>query len=414
MAIAAVPAYLLKLDLSAASPGLRFSMYLPLWGEDRRTRELLWSTHDIKYEIRNHEERALKHENKVDSWLQALVLHGHDKALMAALLTRQSALAAPLLDAGSLLVIHAKAVAPFTTGLGNEHPLENGFAFLNPYGLPYLSGSGVKGVLRQAARELASGDWGEQHGWTPEAMDALFGKAPEGSDEGHQRGALTCWDVIPQLAGDTLQVEVMTPHQTHYYQHDKTPHDSGSPNPISFLTVPPYSSFTFHLQCDEPFLQRLLPELVHEHRWQALLNAALTHAFDWLGFGAKTAVGYGAMQIDAERSRRVEQDRHERQRQQAEQQLMEEREAAKTKMSPADKAIADLFDQRVDKNQDERAVLFSALKASKLGEHRVATAERLRDLMKQQGRWREKSEKKNPDKDQPYQDTLMVKKWLAP
>jgi CRISPR-associated protein Cmr6 len=157
-----------------------------------------------------------------------------------------------------------------------------------------------------------------------------------------------------------------------------------------------------------------LPELVREHRWQALLNAALTHAFDWLGFGAKTAVGYGAMQIDAERARRVEQDRNERQRQQAEQRLMEKREAAKATMSPADKAIADLFDQRVDKNQDERAVLFSALKASKLGEHRVAAAERLRDLMKQQGRWREKSEKKNPDKDQPYQDTLMVKKWLAP
>jgi CRISPR-associated protein Cmr6 len=393
MAIAAVPTYLGQ-DFSTASPGLRFGMYLKPWGND------------FRIGAGGDKASALK---------QSCKLTDHDKQVMHALRKRQAALADPFLNAENLLAVEAKAIAPFTTGLGNEHPLENGFAFLNPYGLPYLPGSGVKGVLRQAARELASGDWGEKHGWTPEAMDALFGKAPrEGSDEGHQRGALTCWDVIPQLAGDTLQVEVMTPHQTHYYQQDKTPHDSGSPNPITFLTVPPGSSFTFHIQCDEPFLQRLLPELVREHRWQALLNAALTHAFDWLGFGAKTAVGYGAMQIDAERARRVEQDRNERQRQQAEQRLMEKREAAKATMSPADKAIADLFDQRVDKNQDERAVLFSALKASKLGEHRVAAAERLRDLMKQQGRWREKSEKKNPDKDQPYQDTLMVKKWLAP
>jgi CRISPR-associated protein Cmr6 len=29
--------------------------------------------------------------------------------------------------------------------------------------------------------------------------------------------------------------------------------------------------------------------------WKALLQSAFEHAFQWLGFGAKTAVGYGAM-----------------------------------------------------------------------------------------------------------------------
>ena len=46
MAIAAVPAYLGK-DFSQASPGLRFGMYLPLWGVDSRNGELLWATHDV-------------------------------------------------------------------------------------------------------------------------------------------------------------------------------------------------------------------------------------------------------------------------------------------------------------------------------------------------------------------------------
>lgn len=108
------------------------------------------------------------------------------------------------------LTLEAEAVAPFATGLGNEHPLENGFAFLNPYGLPYLPGSGVTGVLRQAARELASDDWGHHTEWEDTAIEALFGKESDDSDVKHFRDVLSFWDVIPQLRGDSLSVEIMT------------------------------------------------------------------------------------------------------------------------------------------------------------------------------------------------------------
>lgn len=336
MAIAAVPAYLGR-DFSTASPGLRFGMYLPLWGEDRRTGEVVWETRDYKYEVRGQErtERRLPHENKVDAIRQALKLTPSDTAVMGALLKRQSALALPIAEAGLLLVSEAKAVAPFTTGLGNEHPLENGFAFLNPYGLPYLAGSGVKGVLRQAARELASGQWGDPQGWDDAAIDALFGHVCDDEDA-LQRGALTCWDVIPQLAGDALQVEVMTAHQSHYHQQGDTPHESGSPNPINFLTIPPGSGFVFHLQCDVPFLQRISPELAQHRRWQALLDAALAHAFAWLGFGAKTAVGYGAMEVDDVARERREAAMHAA----AEARAAEARRQAEDKMSPDDRAWA--------------------------------------------------------------------------
>ena len=299
MAIAAVPAYLGR-DFSTASPGLRFGMYLPLWGVDNSTGEHLWTTHDLNERTAGprRELRTFKDENKTAALRQALKLTDADVRTMRALRQRQSALAQPIAEAGLLLVSEAQAGAPFKTGLGNEHPLENGFAFLNPYGLPYLAGSGVKGVLRQAARELASGQWGDPLGWDAAAIDALFGHICDDED-GLQRGALTCWDVIPQLAGDALQVEVMTPHQSHYHQQGQNPHESGSPNPINFLTVPPGSGFVFHLQCDVPFLQRIAPALAQDRRWHALLNAALAHAFAWLGFGAKTAVGYGALEVDA-------------------------------------------------------------------------------------------------------------------
>lgn len=341
MPVAAVPAYLGD-DFSSASPGMRFGMYLMVWGIDRQTRDLLWGTHDIDYEVRgqDRQERPVKHENKVSALAAAKRLNDGDQRTMKALLARQKQVFDAVPGDRSLR-LDALAIAPFTTGLGNEHPLENGFAFLNPYGLPYLPGSGVKGVLRQAARELASGEWGDAQGWSDDKryalmqgkddrrrvvldqnrqpvmlspLDVLFGRETVGGDSDHVRGALVFWDVIPQIKGDSLAVDIMTPHQGHYYQKksdrksgDSTaPHESGQPNPISFLTVPPGSGFAFHLQCDLEHLARLAPELAVDGRWKSLVTAAFEHAFQWLGFGAKTAVGYGALTRDKAASARYE------------------------------------------------------------------------------------------------------------
>jgi CRISPR-associated protein Cmr6 len=313
MAIAAVPDYLGN-DYSQASPGLRFGMYLRLWGINSRSGERLWTTHDVNYRVsgRDRQEREFRDETKTSALKEALRLSSADQTAMAALAARQAGIAKKLVESGTLLRLEAQSIAPFATGLGNEHPLENGFAFLNPYGLPYLAGSGVKGVLRQAARELASGEWGDSKGWNDDTrfplavgrktielslLDVLFGRQGEDGDTEHVRGVLSFWDVYPQIKGDALVVEVMTPHQTHYYQGPSgaTPHESGSPNPINFLSVPAGSGFAFSVSCDLPFLKRVAPDLASDARWMSLLKTAFEHAFTWLGFGAKTAVGYGAM-----------------------------------------------------------------------------------------------------------------------
>jgi CRISPR-associated protein Cmr6 len=336
MPVAAVPKYL-GADFKSASPGMRFGMYLKLWGINRRSQELLWKTYDVGYEIRGKEgkEREVNYENKTSALSEAKPLGKSDKEALQAVVARQSRLAQSLASE-SVLQLDAQAAAPFTTGLGNEHPLENGFSFLWPYGLPYLPGSGVKGVLRNAAQELAAGLWGDGRGWGDQTfyrvnvgserkprwvdlsiIDVLFGREPPPGSSDHVRGALTFWDVIPQIAGDSLLVEIMTPHQSHYYQKRQepksgdsvSPHDSGQPNPIAFLTVPPGSTFLFHVVCDEPHLKRLTanrlpdaPDLLGEGalHWKALLTRAFEHAFQWLGFGAKTAVGYGAMRVHAD------------------------------------------------------------------------------------------------------------------
>lgn len=352
MPIAAVPAYLGN-DFKDASPGMRFGMYLRLWGVNNRTRQHLWTTHDVNYRVagRDREERDFNDENKVSALTEAKRLGDNDKKTMQALIERQKRCFDAVASSENMLRLDALATAPFTTGLGNEHPLENGFAFLNPYGLPYLPGSGIKGVLRQAARELASGDWDDPKGWDEAAITNLFGRESGNGDTNHLRGALVFWDVIPQLKGDSLMVEIMTPHQSHYYQWKKdqggklievAPHESGQPTPISFLTVPPGSGFTFHVQCNLAHLNRLAPELAQEGRWKTLLEAAFKHAFHWLGFGAKTAVGYGAMRPDLEAAQRAKEARIHAEQAEAERRGAEERQARLAAMSSNMREVEEL------------------------------------------------------------------------
>lgn len=413
MARAAVPGYL-GADFSSASPGLRFGMYLPLWGVDERSGELLWSTFDQNYRAagRDREVRQFRDENKSQALRQACRLGPGDKTLMVALRKRQAAVGATI-SYDQLLRMEALAVAPFSTGLGNEHPLESGFAFLNPYGLPYLPGSGVKGVLHKAACELADGLFGGSAGWTHRAIDALFGSANDREDNG-RRGALIVWDVLPEIAGEALKVEVMTAHQSHYLQGTEWPHESGQPNPINFLAVPPQSHFDFHIQCDLPFLARCAPELATEGGWKQLIDAALRHAFEWLGFGAKTAVGYGAMQVDPQAAKRREQV--EAARREAEERQRKEREHAErlATMSPVDREMQQYLDARPDKNVPEISALIGALKTNQWhGDMKRDVAIRLRERMQaEKGKWKETTEAKKPDKDKEYQNTKLVMGWI--
>jgi len=421
MPIAAVPEYITRGNSEfylSAPPGHRFLLYFPIWGFNQESNTVAWGKKDRVPKIDKKtgkqkigkfgpewddlandqyacsiaagrtpifdEERPRKIKPKTDLGLKPWL------PLLKGLAARQDTLVSTL-PAKLLLRLNAVATAPFTTGLGNEHPLENGFAFLNPYGLPYLPGSGVKGVLRQAARELASGAWGDSKGWITDRihtikverdtielspLDALFGlESAHGSNQA-VRGALTFWDVIPQIKGDALAVEIMTPHQSHYYQQKRerksgdstTPHESGQPNPINFLTVPAGSGFTFHVTCDLTHLAHLAPDLAANDRWKNLLTAAFEHAFQWLGFGAKTAVGYGALISDAQRQREQEQARM-RQAQEAERarQAAQERQAASAQPWPG---------AQIKFNRNN-----GALTASKDGKQAIATAPKGKELL---------------------------------
>lgn len=262
---AAVPDYLPD-SVNEAPPGHKFSLYFPIWNP---------STWEME---KNSKTEAL---NKV------LAIPNDSSKQIDAVRERQLAMVEGY-DEDRVFALNAVSISPLVTGMGLDHPLENGFAFLNPYGMPYLPASSIKGVLRAAARELATFEVG---GWTSDTINTLFG-SQDYDDEEFQRGALVFMDVIPQVTANSLAMDVMTPHQGHYYQGNNqgasAPHDAGSPNPIMFMVIPPRSQFTFHVLADRHLLK-------HVQNWKELLGQAFEHAFKWLGFGAKTALGYGAM-----------------------------------------------------------------------------------------------------------------------
>ena len=207
MPVAAVPSCLGQ-DFTTLRGTCVSGCNLKPWGVNRRSHALLWTTHDVGYEVRGQQHQdEVRYENKVSAISDARRLSNNDKRVMCALLERQGQTfdELPASRADSLR-LDARAIAPFTTGLGTPIPLKNGFAFLNPYGLPYLPGSGVKGVLRQvwhANWRAASGAIcmaGARSHATPSSSAAsrssMRGNSPWRSQSDHAR--------CPLRPGDTL------------------------------------------------------------------------------------------------------------------------------------------------------------------------------------------------------------------
>lgn len=276
----------------------------------------------------------------------------HARTALKALSRRQSTLATNL---GAAMFAHpARLTAPLATGLGNEHPLENGFAFLNPHGLPYLAGSGVKGVIRRAAEELASGEWGETADWNQAVIDILFGLETESGDTEatRTRGALMFWDLFFQPSSDKaplLTVEIMTPHHREYLQGSGSPHANEQPNPIAFLAVAAGCECTLYVQCNPTLIPAEADGLRIE--WSALLASAIEHAGEWMGFGAKSAVGYGRIGIDP----RVQAEREARRAAEDEQRLRREAEEALSRMPPDEQLLGRLDVQLATLPSDPRS-----------------------------------------------------------
>lgn len=178
----------------------------------------------------------------------------------------------------------------FACGLGNQHPVENGFLWHPTLGTPYIPGAAVKGLVRSWMEEWE--DFGDDEADREVILHRWFGsedKDPDTCGCDNQAGAFVFFDALP-VVPVRLRADVMTPHMGEWYEKgdteptnpEVTPADWHSPVPIPFLVA------------DRPkFLFAIAPRDGEPKEELSRVMGALEQALEWLGAGAKTAVGYG-------------------------------------------------------------------------------------------------------------------------
>lgn len=287
----------------------------------------------------------------------------------------------------------------FATGLGLPHPVENGLAWHHTLGVPYLAGSGVKGLIK-AWVEI----WDES--LNQEQRDDRL-KNWFGTQE--QAGRFLFFDAIP-IAPVQLAADVMTPHMDKWYEQgaqindyrrepEKVPADWHDPVPVPFLVVQ-QARFLFGIAPRRPAFAGELNQVLE----------ALKNTLTWLGAGAKTAVGYGRMEVDDKALTDLQAELRKRQQAQLDETARRERLA---KMSPLERSIQKVLDN-APSGQRRHVVLLKALQQDNWSDEKVIqVAEHIYSIMIEDKTWRPTSEKKNPAKDDDHQATLKVLAYLG-
>ncbi len=257
------------LHRQAQNIGLLFNKFVWIWDDQ-------W-TLEAKF-------KEGKRERSVKGWfleqVEAIARHFPREAYFA-FLDRQMQMIQSLGEHGYKTVVFGKrAEARILSGLGGAHPMEVGFAFHPLYGFPYLPGSGLKGVARA---------WAELTGQPADEIKLVFGS--ESKDERqakeHQQGDVIFLDAYA-IAPPKLEVDILNPHFPNYYRDPKNnlPTEWQSPNPVNFLTIG-----VGQRDEDKPIFRFAL--VARSAEALQLAQEWLERGLEQLGFGGKTASGYG-------------------------------------------------------------------------------------------------------------------------
>lgn len=188
-------------------------------------------------------------------------------------------------EARTRLLLHPAAHETVTEGSVLLH---------HTYGVPYLPGSGLKGVLRHRLERDHPAEKGrEKTGLAHELLGRQDSKLGDLASVVDLLDALWVPERPPALSPEwsPLALDVVTPHHPEYYTVPaggrRPPTDYDEPTPVHRLTVAPGARFLLVLEAaDQVGAREWLDELV---------NTYLLPALEEDGFGAWTSVGYGRL-----------------------------------------------------------------------------------------------------------------------
>ncbi|WP_420632378.1 type III-B CRISPR module RAMP protein Cmr6 [Candidatus Leptofilum sp.] len=179
--------------------------------------------------------------------------------------------------------LHTLGVTPYKAtvegkmivGLGNAAVIETGAQFHHTYGVPFISGSSLKGMGSAYAQANLAPVW--QMGGA--AHETAFGTQASA-------GFVTFFDALPLPGKWNALPDVMTVHHRDYYGgvEGKAPADWDDPTPIPFLSV----NGTFLIALYAP----------DAPPWVEPCYGILRDALMQDGVGAKTSSGYGRLRMN--------------------------------------------------------------------------------------------------------------------
>ncbi len=306
-------------------------------------------------------------------------------------------------------ILHGRPTGKAFPGLGAAHVREAKLTIHPVYGVPYLPGSSIKGVIRHWALEAffqgsekayetaLKGEAGEAQARHARAIRDVFGdQEHSGAVQFHD--AFACEEVC-------LKPDVLTVHFGDYYQQGKPPTDRMDPVPNEFYGVEaPYFEFVITLAGERDFSLEGDDLLEVAGTW-------LKQALSEMGIGAKTTSGYGCFDFFVDRTEDTLQqgfqclESREEKRKAQEEALRREREERERKeawarkwaaMSEEERLLYEIEQLKSDHHEDREK------SKSELYERVVAQAEQgnleparaLRKYWEETGDWHVKKKKK--------------------
>lgn len=175
-------------------------------------------------------------------------------------------------------------------GLGQESVYEISINLHHIYGIPYIPGQAIKGIVRSwVIQSMFNNE--ENTALKSTSFRYIFGGPAENKQHANQ-GRVIFFDAFP-IEKPKIEFDIMNPHYSEYYSKGKPPADNQSPILIPFLTVgsTPFQ-FIVGTRATHKKMVMFQSESKLPLEW---VKKWLVESLELSGIGAKTAVGYGHM-----------------------------------------------------------------------------------------------------------------------
>lgn len=181
-------------------------------------------------------------------------------------------------------------------GLGNESVYETSMTLHHIYGIPYIPGNAVKGVVRNYMIGKKFNN-SEQEALQDQGFCDIFGCSEKSFYKDSRKGGIIFFDAYPTET-PKIEPDVMNVHYPDYYGGNKPPTDYQNPKPIFFLTVKetPFRFIIGIKSKDNTPIQsgKYKDKIPLDVTFNNIKEALSEH-----GIGAKTAVGYGYFNLSS-------------------------------------------------------------------------------------------------------------------